>query len=146
MGGVTSCDHCRLDWSACPLLAVRLQRTMPSAAPTDPFRESQRMSSAELRLTLLVHRQRPWRAREAMNDAVRGSSGRNRFSPVRPHLLGRPIAVSLSDLNVILPPYPQGPSSGFESTHNLLLVPKSLAAIRRPLLRSGRSHLFLKRS
>jgi hypothetical protein len=28
---------------------------MSSAAPTDPLRESQRMSSAELHLTLLVH-------------------------------------------------------------------------------------------
>jgi hypothetical protein len=55
MGAVRSCDHYRSDWSAYPLLAARPQRTMSSAAPTDRLRESQRMSSAELHLTLLVH-------------------------------------------------------------------------------------------
>jgi hypothetical protein len=59
MGRVGSCNHCRLDWSACSLVAARPQRTMRSAAPTDLFRESQHMSSAELRSTPLVHRQRP---------------------------------------------------------------------------------------
>jgi len=44
---------------------------MPSAALTGPLRESQHMSSVELRLTLLVPWQSPWRVRNRGNQQSR---------------------------------------------------------------------------